>query len=269
MTNDANLINEWVSRSGAGPSEGLGSIGLLHTVPSGPFFFGSRFHPREAPRREINLPEFEIAHAPVLVKQYTIFIDSGGYATQRWWSERGWAWRQGRALGWGRKDRSLPDDWTNQKYRGDHPIVGLSAYEAEAYCAWLSAQKNRPVRLPTEEEWEKAARGEDGRPWPWGEDFRPGSANTFEAGANSTAPVGAIATDISSCGAADMGGNVQEWTSSAYQPFPEENIPDRQNLRVARGGSFNDTAFGARASYRRGYPAGYYYPFLGFRVVVK
>ena len=66
----------------------------------------------------------------------------------------------------------------------------------------------------------------------------------------------------------DMAGNVQEWTASEYLPLPEERFVNG-TLKVVRGGSFNDTAFGSRTSYRRGYPAGYFYPFLGFRVVVS
>ena len=74
--------------------------------------------------------------------------------------------------------------------------------------------------------------------------------------------------DTSPYGVLDMAGNVQEWTASPYQPLPGEVYPPG-DLFVARGGSFNDTAYGARTSYRRAYPPGYFYPYLGFRVVVE
>jgi formylglycine-generating enzyme required for sulfatase activity len=265
---EADFINEWVNRDPTASGDTLGSIGLLHRVPSGAFYFGSRFHPREAPRREITLGEYEIAHAPVMVKQFAAFVDAGGYQQERWWTEAGWAWRQGASLGWGRVDRSRPEDWANQKTRSDHPIVGVCLHEAEAYCLWLSAQKNRVIRLPSEEEWEKAARGDDGRPWPWGEAFQSAQANTLEINVGNTTSVGNMTGDVSPCGALDMAGNAQEWTRSLYTPLADEVFTSDEALYTARGGSFNDTAYGARASYRRGYPAGYFYPFLGFRIVV-
>lgn len=264
----ANFIQDWVRRGASASEAHLGAIGLLHRVAGGAFIMGSRFHPREAPRREVRVAEFDLAHAPVTVQQFAAFIEAGGYAEQPWWSAAGWAWREGRALTWGRPERSRPADWSNQSNNFDHPVAGVTVYEAEAYCRWLGAQKDRVVRLPTEEEWECAARGDDGRPWPWGGEFQPAQANTLESGFNHTAPTASAPGDVSPCGAVDMGGNVQEWTASAYAPLADEVFAAGQDLRVARGGSFNDTAYGARTSYRRGYPAGYFFPFLGFRIVV-
>lgn len=264
----AEFIRQWVQRDAREAEAHLGSIGLLHRVKGGPFVMGSRFHPREAPRREVTVVEFDIAHAPVMVKQFGAFLEAGGYAERQWWDEAGWAWRQGLTLGWGRESRTGPADWKAQEGQLDHPVTGITAHEAEAYCRWLSAQKGKWVRLPTEEEWEKAARGEDGRPFPWGEDFQPGFTNTLEGELHHTTPTASYTSDLSPCGAVDMAGNAQEWTSSPYTPLPDEPVVAGQAWRVARGGSFNDTAFAARASYRRGYPPGFFYPFLGFRIVV-
>jgi formylglycine-generating enzyme required for sulfatase activity len=243
------------------------SIGLTRKVPTGTFRMGSRFHPRENPPRYVFVAEFEIAHAPVTVSQYAVFLDSKGVDDRRWWSEVGWAWRQGQVDGWGRENRSRPDAWPVQQKRAFRPVVGVTAYEAEAYCAWLSDVKGKAVRLPTEEEWEYAARGDDGRPFPWGEEFDPTLTNTAESELSDCVDVASMPGDVSPFAVLDMCGNVQQWTSSAYTPIPKEIVPPGA-LCVARGGSFNDTVFGSRTSYRRAYPPGFFYPFLGFRIVV-
>jgi len=243
------------------------SIGLVKRIPSGVFQMGSRFHPRENPRHMASVSEFQIAHAPVTVSQYSAFIDSDAAKEKRWWSDEGWSWLNGETDGWGREDRRLPDGWEAQLKKSVHPVTGVTVYEAEAYCEWLGSVKNKAVRLPTEEEWEYAARGDDGRPFPWGEEFEAQLTNTYETEIFATVEAASLAGDISPFGVMDMAGNVQQWTSSAYTPLPSEVTPSNQ-LRVARGGSFNDTVFGARASYRRGYPPGFFYPFLGFRIVV-
>jgi formylglycine-generating enzyme required for sulfatase activity len=243
------------------------SIGLLKRIPSGVFQMGSRFHPRENPRRLVSMPEFQISHVPVTVNQYAAFIDSKAVNEKRLWSAEGWAWQNVESDGWGREDRKIPEGWEAQIKKSVHPVTGVTAYEAEAYCAWLSSVKNKTVRLPTEEEWEYAARGDDGRPFPWGEEFNAQRTNTVETEIYSTVEAASLAGDISPFGVMDMGGNVQQWTSSTYTPLPKEIVPPG-HLRVARGGSFNDTMFGARSSYRRPYPPGFFYPFLGFRIVV-
>lgn len=249
-------------------STSFASFGLLHTIPAGPAIIGSKLHVREVSRRQVYINEFEMAELPVTVSQYAVFLNAGGAEQAHWWSKAGWAWRQGEIIGWGRPDRSVPDDWDNQKSQPYHPVAGITWYEAEAYCNWLGEQKNRLVRLPTEEEWEKAARGENGRTWPWGDEFGIHKANTNELGAGETLMAGSQAGDRSPYGIADLGGNVQDWTSSSYIPLQDEEFPV-ENLRVARGGSWNDTAFGSRAAFRHVYPEGYFLPFLGFRVVVE
>ncbi len=228
---------------------------------------GSRFHPREDPPRVIYVAEFELAHIPVTVNQYKVFLEANPADKQSWWSEAGWAWVNGESDGWGRENRRLPEGWEIQINRAYHPVVGITAFEAEAYCAWLSVQRKKAIRLPKEEEWEYAARSDDGRPFPWGEEFEPGLTNTQELGNNDPVEAATIAGDVSPFGVMDMAGNVEEWTASLYEPLPGEANPPGA-LRVVRGGSFNDTAFGSRTSYRRAYPPGYFYPFLGFRLVV-
>ncbi len=243
------------------------SIGLVKRVPSGQVRLGSRFHPREMPRRTVRVPEFEMAHTVVTVNQYRVFVECGAPNEQRWWTAGGWVWRQGQATGWGRADRSQPEAWERQGVRPHHPVVGVTRFEADAYCAWLAHHKQQRVRLPTEEEWERAGRGDDDRPFPWGEYFDAALTNTLETGLRDTVPAASLEGDLSPFGILELAGNVQEWTASPYQPGPREEYASAE-LGVARGGSFNDTAFGARASYRRAYPPGYFYPYLGFRIVV-
>jgi formylglycine-generating enzyme required for sulfatase activity len=242
------------------------SIGLVKAVPGGEVQMGSRFHPREE-RRIVRLLEFEIGHAPVTVNQYAAFLENQAAGQQRWWSREGLTWLMGISDGWGRENRQVPDAWEAQVKRPYRPVVGVSWYEAEAYCKWLAYQKKRPVRLPSEEEWEYAARGEDGRPFPWGEYFDASLANTLESGRLDTVDAGSLPGDVSPFGVLDMAGNVQQWTASRYVPLSGEVIPT-QVMFVARGGSFNDSVFGSRTAYRRAYPPGYFYPFLGFRVAV-
>ena len=243
------------------------SIGLTKRIPSGFFRMGSRFHPREMPSRIMLVAEFQIAHVPVTVSQYEAFLESEAVMEKRWWSEEGWEWLNGRLDGWGRKDRRLPDGWDLQSKKPAHPVTGVTAYEAEAYCAWIGSVKKKSVRLPTEVEWEYAARGDDGRPFPWGEEFDAMLVNTLEGEIGASVEAASMPGDSSPFGVMDMCGNVQQWTASEYIPLPGERVPPGPS-RVASGGSFNDTVFGARTSYRRGYPPGFYYPFLGFRIVV-
>ncbi len=243
------------------------SVGMLKRIPSGDLRMGSPFHPREHPSQTVFVSEFEIGHAPVTVQQYKAFIDDGGMLEARWWDGEAWEWRQGRGEGWGRENRVLPDRWFIQRRRAYHPVVGVTWWEAQAYCLWLSERSQQRVRLPTEQEWERAARGDDLRPYPWGEFFDAEVTNTIESDRRDTVPAGSLVQDISPYGVLGMGGNVQEWTLSDYHAQPDEVMPDGP-LKVVRSGSWNDTAYAARTSYRRAYPPGYFFPFLGFRVVV-
>jgi formylglycine-generating enzyme required for sulfatase activity len=244
------------------------SIGMLKHIPAGTFRMGSRFHPREYPSRLMQVSEFQIAQTPVTVSQYEPFIQSGMVRDKIWWSDEGWEWLNGKSEGWGRKNREAPDGWNAQVNRSFHPVTGVTVFEAEAYCAWLGEMKGRSIRLPTEVEWEYAARGDDARPFPWGEEFRATFANTSEAERSSTMEASGMVHDSSPFGVMDMCGNVQQWTSSVYTPMKNEVAPPGI-LIVARGGSYNDTLFGSRTSYRRAYPQGFFYPYLGFRIVVN
>ncbi|HBH81037.1 MAG TPA: hypothetical protein DDY39_14520 [Nitrospira sp.] len=118
-----------------------------------------------------------------------------------------------------------PEYWNDPIWNKlDYPVVGVCYYEAEAYAKWACK------RLPTEQEWEKAARGEDGRQYPWGDEFDTARCNSYESGIGHTTPVTQYYNGVSPYGCFDMSGNVWEWCSSWY----DESI----TLRVLRGGSW-------------------------------
>jgi metal-sulfur cluster biosynthetic enzyme len=120
----------------------------------------------------------------------------------------------------------------------DHPATGLTFAEAQAFCAWAAAMLARPVRLPTGDEWEAAARGRDARPWPWGHTFDPERCACVESGAGRTVPVMSHPAGASPCGAEQLAGNVWEWVAD----------PPSEGWRAVRGGSFLDHEWGVRAS---------------------
>ena len=149
---------------------------------------------------------------------------------------------------------TLPTDWNP-----DWPVVAVNIEDASAYAAWLSHQLDRECRLPTEEEWEKAARGVDARAFPWGPSFDPTFAHMrrSRAGAPSLWPVGQYPVDCSVYGCMDMAGGVREWTASA---FSEGQV-------VVRGGGWNDDMDELRCAGRRGLPPHFRSSSVGFRLV--
>ncbi len=268
---------------------------VLVIVPAGPFLIGSDPARDPVPKKlgwtgefpqiTVSLPEYLIGQYPVTVEEYRVFVERGSYRERRWWTDAGWRWREEEGV-------TQPDDWDNKKWTGDPrlPVVGVTWYEAWAYTQWLTAQVagarpsglSRPsplppgwvCRLPTEAEWEKAARGTDGRIYPWGDAFDKARCNTRESSIGRTTPVGQFSpAGDSPYGCADMAGNVWEWCLTKedwnYADGLEtmDNGPEGEAARVGRGGSWFIDLNGARAAYRsRPYP---YDRFIdcGFRVV--
>jgi formylglycine-generating enzyme required for sulfatase activity len=221
---------------------------VLTPVLEGEFLYGeSKAHRTVAP--------FRAGLYPVTNAQFAQFMEAGGYEQAAWWSQEGW--QQRRQAGWNR-----PRYWEDSPYNdSNQPVVGVSWYEAEAFCKWLSGICGQPYRLPMEEEWERLARGQDGRKYPWGDDWQKEWANTREAGIGRPSPVGLFPAGVSPAGVYDCAGNVWEWCAD----WSDES----QQFRVVRGGAFLDDRSGARCAYRLRSDPSSRFNSIGFRLVVS
>lgn len=208
----------------------------------------------EQPQHLVELSEYFIGKYPITNREYQAFVKEA--------------------------QLNLPRGWDGDQYppeKGDHPVVNVSWQDASAYCQWLSEKTKRTYRLPTEAEWEKAARGEDGRVWPWGSEFGMDNANTQEARLNDTSPVGQFSPRGDSLyGCADTIGNAWEWCADWFSEgeyktrqagVKDPQGPPAGNARVLRGGSFNDYRANARCAYRLRFAPFDFINIISFRVV--
>ncbi len=225
-------------------------------IPAGEFLMGS--DPRkdkdamdnEQPQHTLYLPDYYMAKTPVTNAQYAAFVQATGH--------------------------SQPDHWkreTTKRGKEDHPVVCVSWHDAVAYCNWLAEVTGKPYRLPSEAEWEKGARGTDGRIYPWGNQWDAKRCNSEEGGPGDTTPVGAYPQGASPYGLLDMAGNVWEWTRSVYRDYPYDPDDGREDLeaegyRVLRGGSYRNYVSKIRSAYRAGYHPNSGYSNFGVRVCV-
>lgn len=226
------------------------------TIPTGPFLMGSDPRaaappfPNEYPQQRLTLPEFRISRVPVTNRHYLQFVAATHYPTPGHWAE------------------GQPQPGTE-----DFPVTYISWQDAQAFCQWAG------VRLPSEAEWEKAARGTDGRWWPWGDNLPDGARCHFNGqaqgvapAAQSVLPVGQLPLGASPYGVLDLAGNVWEWTNSRYQRYPYHVADGRETLtppgvRVVRGGSYNHDLRQIRCAARDGMAAGVRDVYIGFRVI--
>ena len=168
--------------------------------------------------------------------------------------------------------QTQPAYWNDDAFNNSaQPVVGICWYEARAYCAWLSAQTGQTFRLPTEAEWEAAARGKGGRRYAYGDKFDASCCNTFEGHIRRTTPIEIFPGGETPEGLVDMTGNVWEWTGSLYQPYLYDPADGREETdasgcRVARGGAWLDSRGVARAAFRLRPLPGSRGPALGLRV---
>ncbi|MCP5098576.1 MAG: SUMF1/EgtB/PvdO family nonheme iron enzyme [Chloroflexi bacterium] len=230
-------------------------------------------------RDEIELKAFAIARYPVTNAQYRRFIVDGGY-TEKWrhcWTVEGW-------------QESVKRSWQEPRYWDDvqfnqanQPVAGVSWHEAVAYANWLREKTGRPYRLPTEAEWERAARGQDAREYPWGNEWQEGAANSEELGMERTSAVGCFGDGAAACGAQDMSGNVWEWCQTRWQDengneyvLPYQAGDGREDLsgnwkayRVFRGGAYNNDQSPLGCAFRYWFNPDVRVVDVGFRVCVS
>ncbi|HSN77223.1 MAG TPA: SUMF1/EgtB/PvdO family nonheme iron enzyme, partial [Anaerolineae bacterium] len=281
-------------------------------VPGGPFWMGDG---KEEHRCEAALADFWIGRYPVTNVQYSLFVAAGGYSHASFWPEARQAgfWRPGQFKG--RYDQSWrggPIESSEPFGLPNHPVVGVTWYEALAFTRWLTDHLRTQqligpgwaIQLPSEAEWEKAARGgwqvpaepvfrsveqgleatvslvnnpDDKRAYPWLGEIDPERANYDASKVYSTSAVGCFPDGASPCGAEEMSGNVWEWTRSVYADYPYpaggKVLQPREDLaagdwysRVLRGGSFGNDEGGLRCAARHRNLPNYRSDFIGFRV---
>jgi formylglycine-generating enzyme required for sulfatase activity len=221
-------------------------------IPAGKFLMGSREESNEKPPHHVYVAEFYIARYPVTNAQYRDFVSATGQLPPWHWREAG----------------------TFPASKDNHPAAEVPAWKASEYCRWLSEETSRDIRLPTEAQWEKAARGTDGRRYPWGDEFDHSRCNTQDSGIEDTTTVGKYSPrGDSPYGVADMAGNVWEWTSSLgwnypYDPDDGREEPEAEGHRVIRGGSYANIPDLARVSFRWSVNPSRDYLNDGFRIVM-
>jgi formylglycine-generating enzyme required for sulfatase activity len=209
-----------------------------------------------------DVPAFSMAKYPVTYAQYEAFVNDGGYRNRAHWTDAGWGWKG---------DTTLPAFWGDPTWHvHDRPVNGVTWYEAHAYTRWLSAETELTIALPTEAQWQRAAQGDDGREYPWGNGFDETRCNTVESAIGTTTPVTQYLGGASPFGVLDMSGNVWEWCLSRWaQPYrlPEDTLTEGAGVRVQRGGAFDFTQRHARATARDDTNASNRRNHDGFRVV--
>lgn len=258
------------------------SVSEMVTVKAGRFEMGADdgifAYDNERPRHTLELPDFKIDRLLTTNADYASFIAEGGYSWREWWSDEGWEWREREnwqaPLYWQRGG----EDWRAQTMfeegllEPQHPVTGISWYEAEAYARF------RGKRLPTEAEWEKAAswdsaRGRKNR-FSWGDQEPTPVLCNFNQHYWGTTPVGSFADGASTEGCQDMTGNVWEWTSDAFMGYPGYTVfpyPEYSEVwfdgdhRVLKGGSWATRAPLLRTSFRNFFRRHFRIAFAGLR----
>ena len=209
---------------------------------------------------------YQIAKYPVTHAQFAPFITAGGYRQRRWWTDAGWEVR-------GQNTWTEPRYWGDSKWNGaQQPVVGVSWYEALAYCTWLSDLTGESITLPTEAQWQYAAQGDDGRTFPWGNDWDCKRCNNSVKPCDSsvTTPVPLYqGKGDSFFGVTDMAGNVWEWCLTDYKT-KSNDITMKSAYRVLRGGSWSNVNAVYCRCVNRGWGTPHFRYYLrGFRFVLS
>ncbi len=249
-------------------------------VPAGPFIQGSDREEREAAyrldeaayghsvtrknkwyesepaRKQVELPAFQIMRTPVSNALYARFVSATGHRVP---DVDRTTWQGYRLVHPYKRTRQFA--WQQEKMpegRAQHPVVMVSRQDAEAFAAWLSAKTGKQWSLPTEQQWEKAARGPNGNRFPWGDTFNPALLNSHDQGPFTTMPVGSFADGASPYGLLDAAGQVFEWTSTSASA----------KRSIVKGGSWDDSGCGVcRPAARHSRPNAIKHILVGFRLV--
>ncbi len=201
---------------------------------------------------------FAIDRYPVTVLAFSAFVAANAYLEERWWSDEGWAWRE--------KDSIFgPRFWGETEWApylvSNHPVVGVSYHEAEAYAAFIGA------RLPGEAEWQQAACGQAPRKYPWGDEWRDDACGVRGFGPRSTVPVGIFPKGRSPIGVSDMVDSVWQWCSDPFVGWGDKDDEASSPHRTTRGGAWNTLAWSLTCQSRNGFPKTARFSNLGFRCV--
>ncbi|MCA1992002.1 MAG: ergothioneine biosynthesis protein EgtB [Coleofasciculus sp. S288] len=243
-------------------------LGEMLEIPGGEFEMGNdsiEALDNERPVHRIYLHTYWIDRYPVTCGQYRTFVEAGGYQNNRWWSEDGWTWLQENPV-------AQPLYWSDAPTWDNHPVCGVSWYEAEAYARFVGK------RLPTEAEWEKAASWNavtgQRQTYPWGDTEPQLNRCNHDNAIGQTTPVNAYLAGQSAYGCYDMLGNVWEWTSSWFNRYKgfvaypyrgySQTYFDEQH-RVLKGGSWATRPWAMRSSFRNWYYPGIRQVLAGFR----
>lgn len=278
------------------------NFGFLE-IPGGKFLMGSdksrdpQVDNDELPQHEIKVEMFWMAKYPITVAQYFAFVEDGGYQRTEFWAEAVGAkhWQDGKVKEENGNWRDAPAKYSDVFHLPNHPIVGVTWYEAQAYCRWLTEKlrslnllfpilgtgENWVVSLPSEAQWEKTARGpippfgEKGyRLYPYGDAFDPDKGNVSSTGIGLTSSVGAFPAGASPYGILDMSGNIFEWCRTKKNSYPyraddgREQLDQSNEKRCLRGGAFDLGADMARISSRNGNHPSFAGNNIGFRIVL-
>lgn len=212
-------------------------------IPAGEFVMGyDKGRDNEKPAHQVTLPSYKIARVPITNTQYLLFVQATGHRIPQHW------------------ENNLPP-----KGKEVHPVVNVNWDGALAYCRWLSEVTGKQITLPTEEQWEKAARGIDGRLYPWGNEFDQLKCNSAHLHLKDTSPVGIFPAGASPYGVLEIAGNVWEWTSSFWtDSYKTQSDSSR---KVLRGGSWRNNNECFYSSYRYGGQGIFRFNNFGFRCV--
>jgi len=246
------------------------------TIPAGNFTMGSLptdpyAQSNEQPQHTVYLDAYQISKYEITNAQYQAFMEAGGYSNSAYWTADGWNWRTTNNI-------TQPYWWSTGEYNSgpsfpNHPVVGVSWYEAYAFCQWAGGH------LPTEAQWEKAARGMDSSNyWPWGSTWDASKCNSSENVSPDTftcsSPVGYFSAGQSPYGVYDMAGNVLEWCNDWYDANYYANSPSSNpagpatgSSRVLRGGSWYNNGNHCRTAERNGCSPSFRSAGIGFRPV--